>query len=306
MKARQLWFGVLLILVGALMLMSNLGYLRLDLWGAFWQVWPVVLISLGVTMLLARSRWAFLGPLILIVTVLYAAMSPTGMPFLSHPHMGGYRWQKSTTFARPWDVSIDKGELQVELEAGNINILGSGEQLISGRMSYRSGMPIWAFHQRANRAVTRVSTPGNRGWFAGNRGYRGSIMLGSMVPWDLQVQLGAGTLQGDFRNTQLQRMTVELGAGRLDLTLSDRGFRGEILIEGGASSVKLHVPQGVGVRIHLTNPVGTNNFKEAGLKRAGDYWLSDDYETTASAYDITLSIGVGKVLLDYVLPYPQV
>ncbi|NMB12651.1 MAG: hypothetical protein GX977_10230 [Firmicutes bacterium] len=309
MKARQLWFGVVLILVGVLMLMSNLGYLRLDFWGALLQVWPVLLISLGLTMLLSRSRWVFLGPLVLIAAVLYAAINPTGLPFSvswSRPDMGRYGWQRSTAFSRPWDASIDHGELQVELPAGTIHILGSGEHLISGRMSYQGSMPLWAFEQRANRAIARVSSPRTRSWFTGNRGYRGSIAIGPMVPWDLQVQLGAGTLQGDFRNTLLQRMTVELGAGSLDLTLSDRGLRGEILIEGGASSVKLHIPRGVGVRIHITNPVGTNNFREAGLKRAGDYWISEDYETTSSAYDITVSVGVGKVQLDYVLPYPQV
>lgn len=119
---------------------------------------------------------------------------------------------------------------------------------------------------------------------------------------------GAGCRQtkGDFRNIPLQRLKLELGAGNADLTLSDRGLRGEILVEGGASSLKLHVPRGVGVRINITNPVGTNNLRDAGLQRAGNYWISEDYETSHSAYDITVSFGVGKVEMDYVLPYPEI
>ncbi|NMB46386.1 MAG: hypothetical protein GX998_08265 [Firmicutes bacterium] len=305
MRARQLWLGVVLILVGVLMLMSNLGHLTWEFWGALWQMWPVLLISLGLTMLLSRSRWAFLGPLVLIAAILFVALTPTRLPLFPYPQMRGYHWQRSTTFVRPWDASIGAGELQVELGAGTIDITGPGEQLISGNMSYHRGMPVWAYQQRGHKAIVGLSSPRSRGRFAGGGGYRGSIALGSMVPWDIRLEVGAGNLQGDFRNIRLQRLDLKVGVGSIDLTLSDKGLRGEILVEGGVSSVRLHVPKGVGVRIQVTNPVGTNNLREAGLAKTGDFWISEDYEAASSAYDITISVGVGKVELDYVLPYPQ-
>ena len=62
MRARQLWFGVVLILAGVLILMSNLGFLSWSFWGALRQLWPVLLISIGLTMLLAETRWVFSVP----------------------------------------------------------------------------------------------------------------------------------------------------------------------------------------------------------------------------------------------------
>lgn len=307
MRARQLWFGAVLVLAGILVLMSNLGYLAWDFWGTLWQIWPVLLISLGVTLLFARSRWVFLGPLILVVAIVYAAFCPVGLPYVSHLPFQGNLWQRSASFARPWDSSISGAELKVELGAGTIDILGSSEDLISGRMLYQhGGAPIWSFQRRSDTAIVKVSSSRYRGIMVGSSGYRGSILLGQMVPWDLKVEMGAGKLNGDFRNIPLQRLKVELGAGNVDLTLSGRGIRGEVLVEGGASSLKLHVPRGVGVRVHITNPVGTNNLRETGLQRTGDYWVSEDYATSPSAYDITISVGVGRVEMDYVQPYPQI
>ncbi len=304
MKPRKLWLGVVLLLIGVLMLMSNLGYLSWDFWGNLWQIWPVFLISLGLTMLLGRSRWAFVGPLVLIAAVFYAALTP-GLPFVQD-HFRGNMPQRVTTLHRPWDPSIEKGQLEVALGAGTVDMFTAGEQLLSGTVSYRGRSPVWSFNRREDRAIVTLVQGRSSGWFQGNRGCQSSIGLGSMIPWDVEIQLGAGTVRGDFRHIPLQSLTLEVGAGSMDLTLADKGIRGRVWIEGGVSSVTLHVPQGVGVRVHITNPIGTNNLEKAGLIRFGDYWVSDDFDTASSAYDITVSVGVGKVNLDYVLPYPRV
>lgn len=46
----RLWWGVILLAVGLLLLLSNFGYFE---WGRWW---PLILIAIGVMMLLNRSR----------------------------------------------------------------------------------------------------------------------------------------------------------------------------------------------------------------------------------------------------------
>ncbi|MEK7096636.1 MAG: DUF5668 domain-containing protein [Patescibacteria group bacterium] len=45
--------GVLLLLIGALLLLQNLGYITGDIWSYFW---PVLLILIGLSMMVKTSR----------------------------------------------------------------------------------------------------------------------------------------------------------------------------------------------------------------------------------------------------------
>ena len=219
---------------------------------------------------------------------------------------GRYQIQRSASYSKAWDPSIAQGELELKVHAGTINLMGSADQLVSGRISYRRSMPVWGYQQRGDQAVVTLS-PGKTGrWLSGSQGYQGSIALGIMVPWEVQLELGAGKLLGDLRTVPLTRLTAELGAGSMDLTLPEKGIRGEIDIKGGASSVRLRIPRDVGLRVQLKNPIGSHNLDAVGLKKMGDYWISDGYETVPSAYDITVSLGVGRLELEYISPLPQI
>ncbi len=306
MRARQMWVGVALILLGVLMLMTNLGFLSWDFWHALRQLWPVVLISIGLTMLLADTRWVFLGPLLLVAVIVFAAFNSVGMQLGPRATQGHRQILRSASYSKEWEPSITQGELALRLPAGTLNLTGSADSLVSSRISFRKGMPIWGYQQLGGRAVVTLSSPRAGSWFVGSAGYQGDVALGAMVPWEIRLELGAGRLVGDLRGVPVASLTAELGAGRIDLALPDKGLRGEIGIRGGASSVRLRVPRGVGLRIQVKNPLGSHDLDSAGLKKMGEYWVSDDYETALSAYDITVSLGVGRLDLEYVSPPPQI
>jgi hypothetical protein len=64
------------VLAGALLLLSNLGYLPWGFWETAWRFWPVILILIGIeTIVLGRGRWGAVGAaigLIIVVTVIGA------------------------------------------------------------------------------------------------------------------------------------------------------------------------------------------------------------------------------------------
>ncbi len=63
--------ALLLIFIGALFLLNNLGLLSWNIWNELWKFWPVVIILLGVQMLLGKSRGA--GNLITLLTLFVLA-----------------------------------------------------------------------------------------------------------------------------------------------------------------------------------------------------------------------------------------
>lgn len=308
MDGRRIWRGVILILVGGLLLMGNLGFISRDLWSILFQIWPVILVALGLTMLLNNSRWAFVGPLVLVGVILYVALAPS-VPFRYSHHMGmgWYGLQHSSVYTKPWDASIKSGELQVELGVGDVTLFGSEQQLLSSNISHHMhARPIWTWEQRGDRAVVRLKGSRTRSRFMGDGGYEGSIQLGSTIPWDGNLHMGVGSLNGDFRNVLLRKLDVEVGVGSIDITLPDKGIRGNVAIDGGVTSVNLRAPQGIGVRIRLASPVGVKNLEQAGLKKTDQYWISDNYDAAVSAYDIVISTGINKLSFEYIPEFPRI
>ncbi|OQA04309.1 MAG: hypothetical protein BWY68_00405 [bacterium ADurb.Bin400] len=48
-----MWFGLILVLLGVLLLLQNLGILPADAWGIFW---PVIIIAFGLSLLIRAAR----------------------------------------------------------------------------------------------------------------------------------------------------------------------------------------------------------------------------------------------------------
>ena len=51
-----LGWGVFLILAGAIPLLVRSGYLDADQVGRLWQLWPLILVGIGVGLILGRTR----------------------------------------------------------------------------------------------------------------------------------------------------------------------------------------------------------------------------------------------------------
>jgi hypothetical protein len=64
-----LGWGVFLILAGAIPLAVRAGLLTEAQVRDLWTLWPLILIGLGIGLLLGRSRFAFVGALIVAATL---------------------------------------------------------------------------------------------------------------------------------------------------------------------------------------------------------------------------------------------
>jgi len=57
-KPRSLLGAVIIIFIGIIFLLNNLGILPWEMWREFWKFWPILLILFGIEMIFGRSRWA--------------------------------------------------------------------------------------------------------------------------------------------------------------------------------------------------------------------------------------------------------
>ena len=69
MKVSRLFAGVLIVLLGIALFLSNFNILRLD-WHFIFRLWPILLVLAGISVLVSNSKWrAALYALTLILVI---------------------------------------------------------------------------------------------------------------------------------------------------------------------------------------------------------------------------------------------
>ncbi|MDD3631471.1 MAG: DUF5668 domain-containing protein, partial [Atribacterota bacterium] len=62
--------GLVIILVGAILLLNNLNILEWAVWPNILKLWPLLLISVGIS-LIFRKRLSWLGPLVILLGIVF-------------------------------------------------------------------------------------------------------------------------------------------------------------------------------------------------------------------------------------------
>jgi hypothetical protein len=297
--SRSIWGAVVLIALGVLLLLANLG-LNFNPWSLLARFWPLILIFLGIGGVIdyfrvrsdptaPRARTS--GMMIAFVAVVLLF----GLAILHHH-------RRHFTYLHE-DKSVDLGgatsvHAHINMPAGNLSISPSGPALLDAHFDYADseGQPqvnydvsggLGQLDVTQTQEVVHVE-PSNTSW---------QLRFANNVPLDLSLDMGAGQGELDLGGLDLTNLTINLGAGQLTVDL--RGARTSDLdadIEGGVGQATIKLPQDVGVRVHADGGLGT--ISAHGLTRDGDDYVNDALGKSPATIRLKVEGGVGTIDLD--------
>lgn len=290
-KAKRIGFplgAALLIVIGAILLLNNLGYLSWGIWSTLWRFWPVLLILVGVNFFLAGSRpW-----LMLLVTVIVLA----GVFFGAWVMVGQGTPVKQATvsFSRPLGA-VQRAEVQVDFGAGKL-VVGSlpagSDMLVAGEVSDGAVREV---EVNGGLARFRLSMPATGWWVPGAPAADWKVQLTRQVPLDLVFKTGANEAELDLTDLMVGSFALESGASRNLLIMpANSGFT-RATIKVGAADVKVIVPPGVALRLKADAPVSTMDIDRSRFPRSGDYYVSPDYATALNRVEMELKAGAASI-----------
>jgi hypothetical protein len=294
-RYRFLTLPILLIGLGLIALLVNLGALN---WGQVVRVfdlWPLLLILIGVELILRRAAAPAvatgLGAAVAILAVVAAIAYVSAGPVLpSGEHSGS--------------VSA----LLAGAESGQIALAGGGVRF-SAHLADTGGDLYQASFRNPNGddpAFTRsggnvtIRYGDGRGLF-GSLGQRSlDLTLNSGLAWTLKLDGGGYTADIDLHQGRVQGLSLNGGGISLNAHLPPPQGTVRIAISGGGINADLHRPPGVAARVTASgggSAIDADGDHQSALAGVTT-WTSSDFAGAGDRYDVTVSGGGTHVSID--------
>jgi len=261
-KGNFIW-GLIVVFIGVMLLLDNLGYLPGNAWGL---IWPGVLILVWL--------WFLFG------ARLFRGQAVTQQ--LSIP----------LETARRVNLTIEHGAGKLILGAHN----RPGE-LLSG--TFENGVES-KLHREGDLAEIKLEAPFDviiPGAMVGAGGMGWQIGLATEPVYRLKVESGASQTQLDLTDLQVADLRVSTGASSTDIIMPARAGFTTVKVDAGVASVNIRVPDGVAAQISVEQGLSGVDIDANRFPRSGDLYLSPDYATAANRTDIRVEAGVGSITI---------
>jgi hypothetical protein len=288
---------VILIGLGIVFLLNNLGALEWSVWEVIFRLWPVLLIAAGLDFLIGRrSVWGSLLALVLILAVLAGAL------WLFGAGIGTGRVVTGEDVRQALDEAALLGaEVVIAPAVGTLHIeaLPESANLVEGVIRLGRGERLMRdFAVEDETATFTLRSEGVAfGPFVGSWGdqWGWDLGLNPDVPLRLEISLGVGQSDVDLTGLTVSDLEVNMGVGQTTVTLPDEG-RFQAKIEGAIGEMIVVIPEGMAARIRVDTGLAASQLPD-GYQRRDDVYTSPGYESADNRVDLEVSQAIGNITI---------
>ena len=315
---RLIGWGLIFILVGAVPLAVNGGALDRDLVSRWPELWPLLIIALGLSLVLARTPAHWLGSIAaaLVVGVMGGGLVATGLSGI--PAMSGCGGSGTAhAFETQTGVLDGTARMNVEFNCGTLHVAtaaGSAWQL-----SGNDGDGRTPAIDAASDSVTIKPLNNDGGFFK-----RGKVVWNVTVPQDPTLDLGftlnAGEGRVDLGQAKVASYNATVNAGSFDTilgpnaalnavnvtvnagsaTVTSSASSGTYNLSINAGSLEVCLPQGSAVRVHWNGTLASHDLDGLGFVKVDDHtWTSAGFSAGQSHVEMDVNANAGSFSLGF-------
>ena len=294
MKTGNVFWGVLLVVLGALFLLDNLDIVCINL-GELWKFWPLLLVFWGIAALVKdkRARWAVSAVVaILLALVVFSLFS--------------FRWTgcwsddgpasvQTRLLTEPYEPGITNASLMINAGAAKVVIEGTTDQLLEADTKSSIGECTLSASGEGDTRKLELQIPGKgKRFHFGRMRNEAMIRLNAAPSWEVSLGMGATSAELDLRPFTVRRVDVEAGATSVKVSLGMPKGETDVRVEAGASSVTLEVPTEAACTISIDAPLSSKDFD--GFRKVGSgRYETENFDEQEGVIRIKIDAGVSKV-----------
>ena len=328
---RSLFWPIVLIAVGVIWLLVNVGVLSGANLVVLFRMWPLLLIVIGLDLLFGRQSPLVgavigIGAVALIVVLMLVGPS-IGLA-------GATPEVTLDTFSEPLeDASSVQVTLDLPVAASTITALTDSADLFTAEIAH-VGELDYRVQGEAEKVIFLGQQDTSVNFFdleflsflpgITEEELYWNIGLNPEVPLELTVNSGVGQNTLDLREMELRALSlnggvgqniihlpaaeapytarIDSGSGELNISLAE-GANAEISISGGVGNAVIDVPDGAGVRLDASSGIGNIEVPDSYRRVSGDnddddgLWESANFAEASDRIVIEFDGGIGNLVV---------
>lgn len=289
MKSKNLLIGIVLIFLGAFWMLDNMGLIHWSIWSVLSQLWPLILIVVGVNIIFSKVKYIRLITwgiffILFIVFGLYQQLQYGNEAFLNGKQ----------DFILEKRAETKQGELNLQLGGGNLDLNGTDDKLLKAYIPNPGVQNKVKFENENENVVIDFEQRKEMIKIGTRKTYNYKFHLNKDIVWDLKGQVGAVNGTFDLSELYINKIDLDVGAANMKIIMGDRAIASELDINGGATNIDFIVPENVGVRVNMEGVLKDTNLDNLGWNKIDNYYLSPNYEKADRRIDIDIDLAIGR------------
>ena len=339
MSITQFFKGLVIILIGVILLLNNLNILEWSIWFNLLKLWPLLLISLGISFIF-RRRLSWLGPLLLLLGVIFGIGAsymgfdvqlgdriPTETEIIQKemelvPSMvqkieeevservEGTESTEKQEFTEEGVIEevskdiemvplIQKADIALNYEVGSFALKYTTPLLYQCQVNYR--YPEF-------KPVENFTILDNEAQVQiYHQPISDEMMRDPKNQIDLKLNpdivynifLETGATAIDYDLSKFKIENFTIKSGASHINLIAPRYDGSIKINSGVAKIDIAIPEDVGVTVNLDTGLSAKDFDKNFERQEGNFFISRNYSSAPYQVKINIDSGISKINIHY-------
>lgn len=295
MKTNQLFWGILFLTLGSLILLNNITTFEMD-WYFILNLWPLILVIFGIYFFIKGSSYKWILVIIISLVlgfVIFAAYKSITGFFYYHDYDDDLEVE---LYEVPFSKSVQKAFLNIDAAAGKILLKDTTSQLVS--ISKKGSFGDYIFQNEVDSLEANVSLEmEGEQHFRFGRGFMRNMIrmeLNNRPAWNLEFNAGAASINLDLTPFNIERALFKTGATSINVKLGDKADYTRLGVETGVSKVRIRVPKTSGCEINSHTDFVNKDF-DGFTKIDNETYRTPGFEDSSKKIMIDLQADVSSV-----------
>lgn len=292
MKSKNLTLGLILVILGILLLLNNLGFLTWSVWKSLFDLWPLILVVIGLNIIFKNIK------LVMAIAWLLFFAAIIGYGFYLQAQHDSMLSITGKDFSLEIHPETTYGILNLKLGGGELELLSTSNKLMEAHISnaYINHKTDYSSDRKTVEIYVNQVSPGK---ISINEKACYTFMLNDRLTWEIDGDIGAVNATVDLADLKVKDLDLDVGAANLKLIFGSLYDQTNVDIDAGASNLELVIPGNVGTRIKMEGLLKDTNLKSLNWQHEDDYYLSPNYHESDKKLHIQVNMAAGKLDVQY-------
>jgi len=292
MNVKKIRNGIILLSIGVVLLLNNLGQVGWTVWWSIIKFWPIFLIAWGIELIFRNSKLnllALLSPLIWGIAILGPALTGEhrDIDWLSDPQYFNWEVEKSS--------KVKLVSAVIDIRGRELNLAGGSSNIAVCTLTYFNEKPECKWSIEDSMGVLEIYQKDKFPFpiHFDEAENISKVFFNDKVPLDLQIFSKVSDADLDLSQLNLKNLDLDLRVSATEVKLPLRPGQLDCKVRSKVGHLRFQVPKEAGLSIQNLTKLTSTSFSNISLEHSDEGFTTANYSKAKSKINLVIK---GKIL----------